>query len=1370
MRKLPTNLQNIVNAGGPFTGDNKPITILTVQPDWYLNLSSGPVGNREPFKLPIRYFQTAANDQTEIVIPNLQHCTIDRSLGEDAGTIQATFYNTATPALGQAGDLPDAFGQPGYLSYARGASFDAQQRWGQQPNQWANVLRENALIRCVDTQTEGLTRRGWLRYDEIRESDEMLGIDPDTGVAVWQVVDEVFRKEYVGLLTRIRTRSHDSLTTANHRWLTRTRAGRLTWKTTETLTTDSGIPLAAPVDLPELPTYSDDLVELAAWYFTEGSHEHRLRSLDWGVKISQSHVVNAAKTDRIREVARRLFGDPGRLPRGVFVSQSRIDAILAMAAEGHSVAWIAEALGEKAGSVRRWVTGQRNTVKHHKWDERVRRLGARGEFTDFVFSQEVGRELTALVCGADKVPSPEFLLSLTLDQLRLFVDVCILGDGTVDRGARSFIQAHPDRTGAFEMACVLAGLPIHTVLSLKGHADKVTLLSCDTTRPLSAVACTKSSNASDASKPGIGSRAYGVTQEHYDGVVWCPRVKHGNWLARRNGSVFFTGNTYQGYGPSTMSLPDLITNGYVVLNGMFLVDNVAIQAHSGTMTLNGRDMAKLLIEQVVWPETVPQAFYGYVGVQYFITGQNRVAPVPGYGTGSYITGRCVFDSASTTSPVDGHNVTDCLDGNPATYYLSEGFSTSTGTPWIEFDTQEQISSVFLVPYGGNFTCYVSVFVNGAWVAGPGSVNGIAYVTQFGVPGGVGAWHDLPARYNASKFRLTFSNLMHTGATPPYRAGLVEVQVGGSAKVTVSDLEALDIAVTHTGAGYRICGSDGSVTCYGDAMDYGNRAGQPLNGAIVGISTSLSGDGYTLLGADGGIFTYGDGVFYGSAGSITLSQPAVALNATPTGLGYWICAADGGVFNFGDATFYGAQTGGGDGTGIVDMAVRPQGDGYWQVTNSGDVYQFGSAAYYGGLGTLPHPNPVDNGEHAAGIESTQDGLGYWIVTVKGNVYGFGSATAYGGVGNITLNAPVSGIRRTFDGLGYYLVAADGGVFNFGDAQFWGALPGVGIVKGTYSDYADIVEDMCLWAGFWLKPTANTPANQPPAVFGNIEKTNAWNAVGPLDPSTTDKKQLIDVIKMIKDVVGYYFRVDETGAVRFSSPNYWSSGNFLDDGTPIQFWPILDEKLNVTDYVQTTSDQSLLSEIIVSAADPYKYGGAPAGLTVTRFVPPNIGSLHGIQKPGMIGVPLNVPITQQDQEIMAELLALQCFFANRQGQVSAAVNPAICPDDQIRIYERQSGEANIHYVKGVHTEHDLKAGTWIATYTTYWLGNSDVWSITTNPASVSQQLGGTGNLYSESFPLTGQALTFLTNTGSPSTQGLASSSAISPIIQAAISHVQ
>jgi hypothetical protein len=37
--------------------------------------------------------------------------------------------------------------------------------------------------------------------------------------------------------------------------------------------------------------------------------------------------------------------------------------------------------------------------------------------------------------------------------------------------------------------------------------------------------------------------AKSATRESYEGVIWCPSVQHGNWLARYEGHIFYTGNT-----------------------------------------------------------------------------------------------------------------------------------------------------------------------------------------------------------------------------------------------------------------------------------------------------------------------------------------------------------------------------------------------------------------------------------------------------------------------------------------------------------------------------------------------------------------------------------------------------------------------------------------------------------------------------------------------------------------------------------------------------------------------------------------------------------------------------------------------------------
>lgn len=261
--------------------------------------------------------------------------------------------------------------------------------------------------------------------------------------------------------------------------------------------------------------------------------------------------------------------------------------------------------------------------------------------------------------------------------------------------------------------------------------------------------------------------------------------------------------------------------------------------------------------------------------------------------------------------------------------------------------------------------------------------------------------------------------------------------------------------------------------------------------------------------------------------------------------------------------------------------------------------------------------------------------------------------------------------------------------------------------NYWDYAQIVSDFCMWAGFFLR--SDVPLDGYAQNFGTVEYTGAYNTVGPIPASTWDKTQIIDCITTVAQIVGYIFRVGERGEIQFTTPNWWAPGNFDDSNTLTKVWPVLDESVNLTDYIQTTSDQGLVSEIIVAPEDPYLFGGTPNSATVTRFVPPNIASLHGINKPAMIGIPLDVPVSASDQAVMAELLAIQCYFTMRQGQATAKFDPAITPDTQIKIYDRVTGEANIHYVVGVHTEHDIDTGTHLSTYATYWLGDEDRWVI-------------------------------------------------------------
>lgn len=506
--------------------------------------------------------------------------------------------------------------------------------------------------------------------------------------------------------------------------------------------------------------------------------------------------------------------------------------------------------------------------------------------------------------------------------------------------------------------------------------------------------------------------------------------------------------------------------------------------------------------------------------------------------------------------------------------------------------------------------------------------------------------------------------------------------------------------------------------------YGTAAGGTK--IIVGAEVDAGGDGYWLAGDDGGIFTYGNNFFYGSlAGDI--EHGVIGMARTPTGKGYWVTAKDGTTFAFGDATFHGGWTSGvcvaieragpldgyylldegggvytfgdapfyGSGPGastIVAMAVMPDGTGYWILDSTGHVYAYGSAGYYGN-GDPSNPSPY------TGIETTPTGLGYYLVTKKGHVYAFGDAVYHGGAQGIVLNDPISDIIVRPDGAGYWLIAEDGGVFTYGDIGFYGALPGSfasdARLDGNYFDYCDIVRDLLLWAGFWAYAVDSDPY-----VFGSIEASGTY-APDPLPPEMFSQQPVIAAITKIKEILGYVLWVDSIGAVHFESPNWWSEGNFLPDGTRTNVLPQIDERVQLISYATQEDDKDAVDRVIIANVDPT---AGTSGTVTTTVIPPTAPILRGILKPVLWFN--EVATDPADQAAMGTLLGNQLVFNSRAGAVVCVANPNIELNDQVRIWERQTDEVYDHYVRGIATSHDLDEGVYTMQVTTHWLGRD--WS--------------------------------------------------------------
>lgn len=265
---------------------------------------------------------------------------------------------------------------------------------------------------------------------------------------------------------------------------------------------ETRVAVAQPVrDLPTASVHADSLVEVVAWYWTEGNDRRSHGGA--GLWITQQEDVHPQECARIRAALGDLFGPP-------------VEPLPGASRWGHvpPAAWRED----------------RSQFPKINW-----RLN--GPAADVVRRH----------VDADKVVDPRFLCALTQSQLDLFIEVSVMADGHQRRGGEiALTQSNVSdqsararrRADAFHYACTLAGryatLRSSTATMSATHARRTGVQP----HPLWTVQV----GSKQYFKPGRTASRW-VT---HLGLVWCPTTAAGSWLARRNGVPFYTGNSGSG--------------------------------------------------------------------------------------------------------------------------------------------------------------------------------------------------------------------------------------------------------------------------------------------------------------------------------------------------------------------------------------------------------------------------------------------------------------------------------------------------------------------------------------------------------------------------------------------------------------------------------------------------------------------------------------------------------------------------------------------------------------------------------------------------------------------------------------------------------
>ncbi|MGL6095184.1 MAG: phage portal protein, partial [Fimbriiglobus sp.] len=391
------------------------------------------------------------------------------------------------------------------------------QGWGVNPIVMGQV--EGANRACHDTETELLTKRGWLKYSDIRVGDMAGSINPDTGRFEWSRVSKVhIYDDYDGEMIRLSGQKVDALLTPNHRmWVRKGRQEGTSvtdkdsvygFKMAGDLKCHDVIPLAPlpslgerqeefylppaftndriPREYPGLMINMDAMTEFVGWFISEG----------WTSVVNKSHhsytigikqaVGNAEECRRIHACMKAIN------VRKVFVSKRK------------AVAGIDTADG---------------------YD--------RQETNTYLMSDKRLNQWLRSNCGigSHNKKIPDFVFGLPAEQSDRVVEAMLLGDGSHRKSSlrKNYSSLHamyastsPVLMDQFQALCLMCGrsarmrktMPtgVHT-MGVSEYSREMSLLPKH------------------------------ISREKYTGTVWCATVDSGLMITRRNGKPLISGNS-----------------------------------------------------------------------------------------------------------------------------------------------------------------------------------------------------------------------------------------------------------------------------------------------------------------------------------------------------------------------------------------------------------------------------------------------------------------------------------------------------------------------------------------------------------------------------------------------------------------------------------------------------------------------------------------------------------------------------------------------------------------------------------------------------------------------------------------------------------
>lgn len=1060
---------------------------------------------------------------------------------------------------------------------------------------------------CVDTETEILTKRGWLRWDEVQIGDESYTIDPATGLAGWETITDVFRKHRHTPMVAMEGRRHSSLSTPDHRWLVRKKrdGDRLAWTTTEKLQHQDLIPTAAPrADGPSTAKYSDEFVELVAWFWTEGSLSDR-------ACVSQSKKANPEYASRIERCLHALYGPPGRIPAGN--------------------------AGLEPGCP--------------QWNERVNPAGT----SIYRLGRLAKAELVAV--APDRVPTPDFLCSLTDEQVAMFVSTSIDADGhrRKDNGVEILSQKDERRIRAFEMACVLAGRTPNTTRMKDCWSTTIR----------------KGNFVNVRASVGQSPRSLCIETVDYDDVIWCPTVKHHNWLARRRGSVYFTGNTDYSE----------IIKFCLLLSGWWLPPSMEPTEPTG-------DEEIPLAPTTYTPATANESF------QVGVAGNADTEPViTVLETGTF--------QLTYNGPGSDEGQSVAVDTSvPAGTVINFALETAVAPGDIDVTDHLAASDFFeLVPGLNDLTLEGTSRIQIDWQIAfvPGYHGTDGYPEVYGNIESTGAYAEEALPADMFDKRSILDAIEQIRQIVGYHA-----YVGEEGEFHFECVDDQTEALTQRGwVSEADLGADDMVLSLNP--ETGLSEWQPLvdiarYDVVDEPLVSIEGRIHSSLTTRNHRWWVHDAAKTRSHHWRT-SETLVGASRIP------ICAERG------DAPTEAAYS-----DEFVEIVAWWYTEG--TITTDGlrgviSQSERANPTYVDRIrGCLEKlwgpPGPKKSGALWTEYRSAHE-MRCWRLT-RG-VLAELEAVAPDRVPSPAFLSSLTAVQAEM----FVETSIDA------DGDRWG-------VRG-YSNFTQ--KDPRRVAAFEMAVVLaghafSTRRYDLPSPRDWIHNTKILKSTGVKPVGASYNANGATVVEQVpytgrvwcpKLAANHVWLARRNGTVYFTgnSPNWFEPGNFDETGARVEFMPEFDEDRNLLDFKSKLSANSVRSEVIISTEDPTE--GFETTKTTRYQFPAGKDLLRGISNPAMWVNGTFLSLTEQQR--MAELISMHIFMSLRTGQAKILGNPLLSVGDQVRVFEQTTAEGgDIHFLRELSSQHNFVTGEYTMDATVNLLGNRGDWALRKDEANKPQ----------------------------------------------------